>query len=267
MKKKKLPLVLIIAGSDPSGGAGIEADIKTLSALKVYALDIVTSYTVQNTTGVYEKFYPSGYLIKKQLEKIFEDIEVNVIKIGMTGNKEIINIISTFFSGKIIVFDPVIYSKNGFLLMDQCDIELVKEKILPYTTIMTPNFLELKSLCKIEIDNPLKMAENILNEFTNLKAILIKGGHINEDKKIITDILMLKENSRIKLYKFKHKRINSKNLHGTGCTLSSAIAGNLAKGYSIKKSVKKSIWYLAKIIKNSANYRIGNGNGPLIHFL
>ncbi|MGC8765446.1 MAG: bifunctional hydroxymethylpyrimidine kinase/phosphomethylpyrimidine kinase [Brevinematia bacterium] len=265
--KKNVPFVITIAGSDPSGGAGIEADIKTLTSLKVYALDVITTQTIQNTKGVYEKIFLSPEIIKKQLEKIFEDFKVDVVKLGMPGNKEIINVILPFIAGKTIIFDPVIYSKNGFPLTDESEVDYIKEKILPISTIITPNYFELKSFSGLETESPAKMAKKLLLDFKGISAIVVKGGHIDEEKETIIDILVLREKEDFKVFKFRHKRIRTKNLHGTGCTLSSAIAAYIARENSVELSVKKGIKYLTKIIKKSASYAIGMGNGPLIHFL
>ncbi|MCX7820658.1 MAG: bifunctional hydroxymethylpyrimidine kinase/phosphomethylpyrimidine kinase [Brevinematales bacterium] len=261
--KKEIAKVLSIAGSDPSGGAGIEADIKTLSTLKVYAMSIISSITIQNTIGVFEKFNIPSAVVEKQLSKLLEDIDFKFVKISIIGEVSNIKIFKKLLSDKFIIFDPVLYSKNGFPLIDKEYLTEVINELLPICKYITPNFHELKILSEIE-ESPIFMAKNILEKFKNLEAILIKGGHINEEKSIIYDTLVQRTG---KIKTFSHLRIKTPNLHGTGCTLSSAIAAYLAKGYGIDTATSKAIKYLQKIIKKSSNIKFGKGTGPLIHYL
>ncbi len=263
---KFLPKVLTIGGVDPSGGAGIEADIKTLTSLRVYALSIPTSLTIQNTKGVFEKFNISPEIIEKQLKYILEDIEIKYVKISMIGDIKNIITFKKMLSDKFIIFDPVLYSKNGFPLIDEENLKLIEEELIPLCKIITPNFHELKILSKIEDDYNI-MAKKILENHINLKALILKGGHIDENKTKIFDRLFIKEKEKINSYTFTHSRINSTNLHGTGCTLASAISAYLAKNNEIKKATHKGIKYIYKLIKKSKDYKVGKGNGPLIHFL
>ncbi|MGC8770484.1 MAG: bifunctional hydroxymethylpyrimidine kinase/phosphomethylpyrimidine kinase [Brevinematia bacterium] len=256
-------IVLSIAGSDPSGGAGIEADLKTLTALKVYGLSIISSLTIQNTVGVFEKFNIQSEIIEKQLAKLIEDIDFNFVKVSMIGDISNIKLFKKFLSDKFIIFDPVLFSKNGFPLIEEDYLKEVMDEFLPICSYMTPNFYELKRLSGIE-EEPLTMARSILKKYTDLKAILIKGGHIDERNLTICDTLLLK-NGIVKI--FKHSRIKSSNLHGTGCTLASAISAYLAKGCSIEKATSKAIKYLQRVIKKSSTLKIGKGTGPLLHYL
>lgn len=256
-------IVLSIAGSDPSGGAGIEADLKTLTALKIYGLSIISSLTIQNTMGVFEKFNISSEIIEKQLSRLVEDIDFNFVKVSMIGDISNIKVFKKFLSDKFIIFDPVLYSKNGFPLIEEDYLKEIMNEFLPICRYITPNFYELKILSGVE-EEPLKMAKNILEKYINLEAILIKGGHINEEKLTVYDTLVLRNG---KIITFKHPRIKSSNLHGTGCTLSSAISAYLAKGCSIEKATFKAIKYLQRIIKKSSTLKIGKGIGPLLHYL
>lgn len=263
--KFKVPVVLSIAGSDPSGGAGVEADIKTLTSLGVYACSVITTLTVQNTMGVKECIFLDERLIEKQLFSIFSDIDVNVVKIGMPGKENTINVILEFIKNKIVVFDPLIYSKNGKLLFDG-DFHKGFSSLIPFSTIITPNYYELKEICG-GCSDPVDGGMKLLSRYESLKAILVKGGHYREDSSLILDFLIIRDGNKVEISKFKHRRISSKNLHGTGCTLSSAISAFIAKGYNLKKSVREAINYTQRLIKISRFAQIGRGCGPLIHSL
>lgn len=262
----KIKYAMTIAGSDPSGGAGIQADIKTFTSLGVYCAAVITSLTVQNTVKVFDSIHLDPEFIKYQIKKVLEDLPIMNIKTGMLGNSEIIKGISNVLNNLNIVCDPVIISKSGYNLISDDSIDTLKEYIISKSLILTPNYYELIKLNYNKVDEPIKMGENILNEFKNLNAILIKGGHINENENKINDILIIRKNNKFKYKIFSHSRINTKNTHGTGCTLSSAITAYLAKGLDIENAVKKSIKYIKKLIKYSSKYKIGNGNGPLLHY-
>ena len=259
--------MLTIAGSDPSGGAGIEADLKVFTSLKVYGVDAITSITVQNSQGVFKKLDVPPDFLKKQLEKLFEDFEINVIKIGMVSSFAISKTIADFLTGKTVVYDPVIYSKNGFPLNNESEIIKIIEILLPLTTILTPNYFELKKISGLITDNSLEMAKKVLVDFCNLKALVVKGGHIEEEKERINDSILIREREKIKKYDFSYPRIRTQNLHGTGCTLSSAIAAYLALSFDTKIAVKRALKYTHLKILSSSKYRICKGKGPLIHFL
>lgn len=252
--------VLTIAGSDCSGGAGIQADIKAMSANGVYAMSVITAITAQNTKGVFAIENISLDMIKDQIKAIFDDIKVDAIKIGMLSNKEIINcVFSSLKSFSNLVLDPVMVSKSGFKLLSDDAIDELR-KSLKFATIVTPNIPEAEILSNIKISNDedvLKAAKIIKN--LGAKNVLIKGGHRLDEPK---DTLLL-ENDKI-VY-FNAKKIDTKNTHGTGCTLSSAIASNLAKGFDIIKSVKLAKEYITTAISNSLE--IGHGCGPVGHFV
>ena len=252
--------VLTIAGSDCSGGAGIQADIKTITVHKMYAMSVITALTAQNTTGVYGIEEASKEIVANQIDCVFKDIEPESVKIGMVANKEIIEVISeklTFYNAKNIVLDPVMVSTSGSKLISDEAINMLIEKLMPISKLITPNTKEAEVLCgfKVEcVDDMIKAAKKIANNL-NI-AVLVKGGHLSDDA-----IDILYENGKITY--FKSERIDNSNTHGTGCTLSSAIACNLAKGENLENSIKNAKEYLTGAIK--ANLDIGEGRGPLCH--
>lgn len=253
--------VLTIAGSDSCGGAGIQADIKTMSALGVYAMSIITAVTAQNTMGVFDVLEVDKKMIEAQIKCIFEDIEVDAVKIGMVSNNEIIKTIKDMlikYKAKNIVVDPVMVSKSGYFLLREEAVEELKS-LISIADVVTPNIPEAEVLSGLKINNAedMKAAAKIIAR-TGAKHVLVKGGHRCNDA---DDILYSGEN----FFTLKGDRINTKNTHGTGCTLSSAIASHIAKGYSIEKSVDLSKQYINEAIKNS--FSIGKGVGPVGHFI
>lgn len=253
--------VLTIAGSDSSGGAGIQADLKTFSAHGTFGMSVITAVTAQNTQGVFAVQDITPDIIKEQIKAIFEDISVDGLKIGMVSQIETIETIADglkYYNPKNIVLDPVMVSKSGFhLLKTEAENTLI-DKLLPLATIITPNIPEAEVITKLKIQRLEDMelaAKKIYNMGT--KNVLIKGGHLDGEA---IDILF--NGSEFKY--FNAKRINTKNTHGTGCTLSAAIASNLAKGYGIEKSVLNAKEYITTAIEHSLS--IGKGVGPTNHF-
>ena len=252
----KLFNALTIAGSDSSGGAGIQADIKAFSANGVYGMSIITAITAQNTQGVFEIMDVTPEIIEKQIEVIFNDIEVGAIKIGMVSKIESIEAISNAL-GRVeklpqIVLDPVMISKSGFkLLSDDAKNTLI-------ATLITPNLPEAEELLGREIltIEDMKKAACDLKKL-GAKNVLIKGGHLEGEA---TDILYDGENFTL----FDEERIDTKHTHGTGCTLSSAITANLSKGMNIVDSVRFGKEYITGAIKNG--FELGKGVGPTHHF-
>ncbi len=251
--------VLTIAGSDCSGGAGIQADIKTMTVHKVYAMSVITALTAQNTTGITGVFDVSADFISQQLDSVFTDIMPNTIKIGMVSNVEAINCISESlikYNAQKVVVDPVMISTSGKKLLNDDAITALKEKLLPLSYLITPNIPEAEILSGIEIYNKKDMekAAEILYDFIGCN-VLIKGGHSigNADDLLYTGDLIW----------FNGSRIENNNTHGTGCTLSSAIASNLANGFSLIQSVKKAKEYVSDAINSKMD--IGAGIGPLNH--
>lgn len=252
--------VLTIAGSDSSGGAGIQADIKTMTMNGVYAMSAITALTAQNTTGVSSIMEVSPEFLEQQIKAVFEDIRPDAIKIGMVSSVKLIEIIAkclNFYNAKNIVLDPVMIATSGARLIDEKAILTLTKELLPIATIVTPNIPEAEVLSKITIKTPKDMitAAKAINENYNC-AVLCKGGHNLNDA---NDLLYTNNN-----YKwFEGKHINNPNTHGTGCTLSSAIASNLAKGLDLDTSVKLAKEYISNAL--SAMLDLGKGSGPLNH--
>lgn len=252
--------VLTIAGSDCSGGAGIQADIKTITAHKMYAMSAITALTAQNTTGVYGILDAGTDFVGLQLDCIFQDIYPDAVKIGMVANKDIIKMIANKlveYKAKNIVADPVMVSTAGSRLMEEDASTVLIEKLLPLATIITPNLPEAEVLCNFPIKNQddcIKAAETIAQKIPT--AILIKGGHLSDT----ADDLLWNNGS---VHWFKGERIDNPNTHGTGCTLSSAIASNLAAGHDLVTSIQNAKNYITGALKDGLN--LGKGSGPLNH--
>lgn len=253
--------VLTIAGSDSCGGAGIQADLKTFSAHGVYGMSVITAVTAQNTQGVLAVQDISVEIIGKQIEAIFEDIRVDGLKIGMVSQIATISTIAEglrFYKPSNIVLDPVMVSKSGYHLLQRSAKEALISMLVPLATLITPNIPEAEVLTGIEIDSLEKMEKAARMIFEMGPGnVLIKGGHLDNEA---TDILF--DGTDIKY--LKSKRVDTKNTHGTGCTLSAAIASNLAKGYSMAEAVTEAKEYITVAIENSLS--IGKGVGPTNHF-
>jgi hydroxymethylpyrimidine/phosphomethylpyrimidine kinase len=252
--------ILTIAGSDCSGGAGIQADIKTITAHKMYAMSAITALTAQNTTGVYGVLEVSPEFVGQQLDCIFNDIYPDAIKIGMVSSVEIIKVISKKlieYKAKNIVVDPVMFSTSGHPLISKDAMDILINELLPLGDIITPNISEAEGLCGFKIestDDMIKSAEVISKMLKG--CVLIKGGHLSDSA---DDLLYVRGTA----VWFKGKKIDNLNTHGTGCTLSSAIACNLANGLDIEQSVNYAKGYITGALK--ANLDLGKGRGPLNH--
>ena len=253
--------ILIIAGSDSSGGAGIQADIKTVTALGGYAMTAVTAITAQNTTGVKSVVSIKPEEVEKQIFFTCKDIKPDAIKIGMLHSKEtIISILRALkkIKTKKIILDPVMVAKGGSKLINDSAIMTLKNKMIGKVLLITPNIPEAEVLTDMKIQNIDDMinAGNKLLRY-GVKNILIKGGHTNS--KLVKDVLINKKEVRI----FKNRKVFTKNTHGTGCTLSSAIATFLSCGKPLKKSCELGIKYVNQSIRSNLNY--GKGHGPINH--
>lgn len=252
--------VLTIAGSDSSGGAGIQADIKTITAHKLYAMSAITALTAQNTTGVYGVLDADSDFVKNQIDCIFTDIRPDSVKIGMVSNSDIINAIADKlieYKAENIVVDPVMVATSGSKLISDEAKDTLINRLLPLGTIITPNIPEAEVLSGMSIksdEDMIKAAKEISKNIDN--AILIKGGHYDKNA---NDLLY--DNGEI--FWFKGDRVDTNNTHGTGCTLSSAIACNLAMGYSKEESIKNAKDYITGALK--AGLDLGKGSGPLNH--
>jgi len=253
--------ILIIAGSDSSGGAGIQADIKTVTSLGSYAMTAITSVTTQNTTGVISISQIPPQEISKQIEFTSKDIKPDVIKIGMLYSTAVINsVLKSLKKIKVkkIILDPVMIAKGGTKLIDDQSIKLLKSKLIKKVSLITPNIPEAEILTRKKINNLQDMI-NSANVLINLGArnVLIKGGHLKS--KIMYDVFVNKKETLV----FKNKKIFTKNTHGTGCTLSSAIATYYSCGKTLKKSCEMAIKYVNHAIGTGPKY--GRGHGPINH--
>jgi len=251
---------LTIAGSDCSGGAGIQADIKTMTAHGVYAMSAVTALTAQNTTGVYGIMDSTPEFLENQLDCIFTDIFPDAVKTGMLSSSRLIDVIArklTRYKAKNIVVDPVMVATSGSRLMQSDALTSLQTKLLPLATLVTPNIPEAQVLSGIKIttEEDMVTAARIMHEKYGC-AVLCKGGHSVNDA---NDLLYTGEET----VWFYGRRIATDNTHGTGCTLSSAIASNLAKGYSLKQSVAKAKANISMALADGL--QLGAGNGPLNH--
>jgi hydroxymethylpyrimidine/phosphomethylpyrimidine kinase len=259
------PIVLTIAGSDSSAGAGIQADIKTCASLGVYSASVITNITAQNTCGV-QAIHPIPIdIIEAQLRAVFTDLNISSVKIGMLGTTDAINLVSQIlqeFCPKHIIVDPVMIASSGNPLIETAAIDALKTQLFPISTLITPNIPEAAALLGIaQAESKSAMYETLkkLNKYGS-QSSLLKGGHLIGD----TCIDLLLENNHI--HEFIQAKINTKNTHGTGCTLSSAISANLALGYSLKDAVYNANTYLNQAIKHSDHLKIGEGSGPVHHF-
>ncbi len=253
--------ILIIAGSDSSGGAGIQADIKTITSLGSYALTAITAVTIQNTLGVKSVIPLQPNDIKKQIIFSANDIKPDAIKIGMLHSKDVIKkVLESIKLLKIkkIVLDPVMVAKDGSRLIDRSAIEILRENLISKVELITPNIPEAEVLTEMRIKNKQDMilAANELIKY-GAKNVLIKGGHLNTKK--VEDILFNKLDFKI----FSNQRYKTRNTHGTGCTLSSAITTFYSCGKTIKKACELGIKYVNSAILTNPNY--GKGNGPINH--
>ena len=251
---------LTIAGSDSSGGAGIQADIKTMLANHVYAMSAITALTAQNTTGVSDIMESSPEFLKEQLDCIFTDIYPDAVKTGMVSSKGLIEVIAErlrFYKAKNIVVDPVMVATSGARLITEEAITTLKECLLPLATVITPNIPETEVLSGMKIETAEDMvsaAKKIFDEYGC--AVLCKGGHNLNDA---NDLLYSEEGYTW----FNGTRIDNPNTHGTGCTLSSAIASNLAKGYDLETAVRYAKNYISGAL--AAMLNLGKGSGPMDH--
>ena len=253
--------VLIIAGSDSSGGAGIQADIKTVTSLGSYAMTAITAVTAQNTTGVKSIVSIKPQEISRQIDFSAKDIKPNAVKIGMLHSKQVIHaVIKSLNKIKIqkIVLDPVMVAKGGAKLVNNAAIVQIKKKLIKKILLITPNIPEAEILTNTKINTTsdmIKAGEILISQ--GAKNVLIKGGHSKAS--FIEDVLITDRNINI----FRNKKIKTKNTHGTGCTLSSAIATFLSCGKPLKKSCELGIKYVNQAIKFNRNY--GKGHGPINH--
>ena len=264
MDKTTTPRVLIIAGSDSSGGAGVQADIKTCAAFGVYSATVITAVTAQNTVGVQMVEAMSADIVTAQMRSVLTDIGADVIKIGMLVNADIIRAVADTISELAedipVVLDPVLVSTSGDNLLETSAVGALKEHLLPLADLVTPNSIEasvLTGLKVCDVDEMVKAGEALLS--MGAFGALMKGGHI--DGKNIVDVLVTPEGNHI----MTASRIYSRHTHGTGCTLASAVAAMLAQGAPIEIAVQQAREFVFEAIKTAP--KLGKGNGPLNHGL
>ena len=256
----KMKTALTIAGSDCSGGAGIQADLKTMTMNGVYAMSVITALTAQNTTGVRAIQESTPDFLKQQLDAVFEDIYPDAVKIGMVASSELIRVIADrlrYYNAKNVVVDPVMVSTSGSALMKNDAVKTLVEELLPVSTLVTPNIPEAQVLSGLTIESKEDMVTAAKQIGDNYHcAVLLKGGHSINDA---NDLLY----TNSEFVWFNGKRIDNPNTPGTGCTLSSAIASNLAKGFTLAESVQRAKEYISGAL--AAMLDLGKGSGPMNH--
>ena len=260
------PIVLTIAGSDSGGGAGIQADIKAISATGSYACSVITAITSQNTQGV-SAIHPIPLAhIESQLDAVFTDLNVVAVKVGMLADAEIIKVVAAKirqYQPKHLVVDPVMVATSGDLLLEQSAISTLKQELLPLADLITPNLPEGAALIGGEVPQDEDQMGAMIESLRALgaKAVLLKGGHLEKDQNS-NDLLIEQESSEL----LSAKRVATKNTHGTGCTLSSAIASYLAQGNRLHKAVYLGKQYISQAIAHADQLDVGQGHGPVHHF-
>ena len=259
-------IVLTIAGSDSSGGAGIQADIKAISALGSYAASVITSVTAQNTLGVQGIHPIPTDMVRQQIESVMDDLHPEAIKIGMVCDKAIALTIAACirkYQPRWVVYDPVMVSTSGHKLMTDDTIEVIKQALIPLATLITPNLHETRILSSFDLkgEGDMENCADVLGK-TYGCSVLVKGGHLEDGE--MCDVLYDAEAQQC--FRYRAPKIESHNLHGTGCTLSSAIATKLSQGHSLKEAIALAKDYVTKAIDASKDMHIGHGHGPLWHF-
>ncbi len=271
MTNNNIRTVLSIAGSDSIGGAGIQADLKTCCAFRVYGMTALTAVTAQNTVGVQGIQQITPEMIRKQIESVVTDSRPDAVKIGMVGDAEAVRVIASAikeFDLKNIVVDPVLLASSGSSLSGEgsSTIEAFFSDLFPLADLITPNIPEAVSLLGIaeEFEDPGLMAVRLLGT-TGAKAVLVKGGHgVKEECR---DYLLMKTPDGIKAEEFTAPRIDTRNSHGTGCTLSTAIACGLAEGLSLPEAVERAKRFISKALESGRKLHLGRGTGPLDFFV
>jgi hydroxymethylpyrimidine/phosphomethylpyrimidine kinase len=254
--------VLIVAGSDSGGGAGIQADIKTVCALGGYAATAITALTAQNTLGVHGVFPVDPAFVARQIRVVLQDIGADAIKIGMLGTTAIIDAVADEYEIRAIniplVVDPVMVAKSGHFLLESEAVMTLRKRLLPYADLVTPNLPEAEALTDLvirDVDDMRRAAELILT--FGPKGVLLKGGHL--DSETVSDLLMTEEGEEL----FQSPRIHTPHTHGTGCTLASAVATGLAQGMTVRDATRRARAYVEKAIATAPGF--GHGHGPLNH--
>ncbi len=266
LHSSSVPVVLTIAGSDSSGGAGIQADIKAISATGGYACSVITAITAQNTVGVSGVFPVPAEFVAKQLDAVFTDLNIAAVKIGMLADCAIIRVVADKlrqYRPSFVVVDPVMVATSGDPLLQDSAIRILKDELFPLADLVTPNIPEGAVLTGM----PLPVTANHMTKMISglcqlgVKAVLLKGGHLEQNENS-NDLLIFPEYTKL----LTAKRIHSTNTHGTGCTLSSAIASYFAQGYHMLQAVTLGKIYISQAIVHADQLKVGHGHGPVHHF-
>ena len=261
--------ILTIAGSDPSGGAGIQADLKTFTVLGVYGCAAITSLTVQNTLGVQSCHPVMPDLVYRQVAAVLADLTVTHVKIGMIGSTAVAQATVQALNGFTgeIIYDPIVFTSIGQPIRATDTLDGIRQ-ITGIATVLTPNLHELRLISGescTSTDDVLLAGQGLLNAFPNLKALAIKGGHLHEEEAEVTDFLLL--SGQPEPFRRSHRRIVSTNTHGTGCTFASAMAAYHQRTGDYRQAFSQAIDFLDSLLSASANWRLGQGNGGLSHHL
>ena len=264
--KKRYNRVLTIAGSDSGGGAGIQADIKAISAMGCFATTAITAITAQNTLGITAVHPIPIEMIEDQIDAVLSDIGTDTIKIGMLHSAEVVSVVADKieqYKIKNVVLDPVMVSTSGHRLIEEQAVEVLQSRLVPMARVITPNIPEAEILAGVKITSEAQFAE-VARMLSNggKNSVLLKAGHLSED--ILTDYLYNAEDDTFTT--LPSARVDTKNTHGTGCTLSSALAAALARGFSLTEAAKMAKHYIEQAIISGAEYTIGNGFGAVDHF-
>jgi hydroxymethylpyrimidine/phosphomethylpyrimidine kinase len=258
--------VLSIAGSDPSGGAGIQADLKTISACGCYGTSAITAVVDENTVGVYGVHPIPISFVQGQIKSVLDDIGADAVKIGMLHSSELIRAVKSTLSGyqiRNIVIDPVMVATSGDLLLQEEAILTLKNELIPLARVITPNIPEAEVLLGIKIEKQADLQRVVQSLSCNSRvSVLLKAGHLTD--KILTDVFYNAETDET--IELPSSRVDTCNTHGTGCTFSSAIASFLAQGLSLNDAVRRAKAYIHQAIAHGAAYKIGKGHGPVHHF-
>lgn len=263
--KKRYNTVLTIAGSDSGGGAGIQADIKAISAMGCYAASAITAITVQNTLGVQAVHPVPLEILRGQIDAVLSDIGADAVKIGMLHSSEVVNLVAEMiekYQIRNIVLDPVMVSTSGHRLIEEDAVEVIKTRLMPLARVITPNVPEAEILagCKIAGEDEFEAIARRMSDNGNV-SVLMKAGHLSGDS--LVDYFYNAEDDTIT--RLQSKRVQTKNTHGTGCTLSSAFAASLAKGENLTDAAISAKRYIEQAIISGAEYEIGKGHGPVNH--
>lgn len=264
--------ILSIAGSDPSGGAGIQADLKTFATLGVYGAAAITCLTIQNTTGVFATHPLAPEIVKTQAAAVLADLEVSHIKLGMLGNNGIVRAVGEVladFKGEVIC-DPILRSSSGKTLLEDAALADFKSEIIARATVLTPNFREFQVLTGLtdEDDEEIRAAvARIFSDYPLLTTLVLKGGHRRENEPQVVDTLFLRQVQGFRSSESRRPRLLTPNTHGTGCTFASALAAAHHHTGNWEEAFHQACSYLDQLLRLSSNCKIGQGNGPLLHHL